>query len=71
MRQKSMETFSETKIRLNDESPNARRTRGSGSKTMVFLAKKEENDAEFRKEELRLKSEEEANKRMKGENNCR
>ena len=52
-----METFSETKIRLNDESPNARRTIGSGSKTMVLLAKKEEN-VEFRKEELRLKSEE-------------
>ena len=58
MRRKSMKTFRETKPRLNDESPKARRTRRSGSETMVFPAKKQENDAEFRKEELRLKSEE-------------
>lgn len=49
-----MKTFSETKIRLN-ESPKARE---SGSETLAFLAKKEENDAKFCKEELRLKSEE-------------
>ena len=42
------------KIRLN-ESP---KTRKSGSETLAFLAKKEENDAKFCKEELRLKSEE-------------
>ena len=49
MQQKSMETFSETKARSEDELPKA---------TTVFFVNKAQSDPEFRWEDLRLKSEE-------------
>ena len=57
MRQKCIETFSETKTRLDGESPKTKRTRESWSKTRTFLAKTAGSGSEFRIEKLRLKSE--------------
>ena len=56
MRRRSMETFAETKSRLDDdESPKTKKRRGS--ETIGFLMNKAEQDAEIKKEELKLKTE--------------
>lgn len=71
MRRKSLETFSETKARLDcsdDDIPKAKKSRGSGSETMAFLSKKAESDLELRREELRLKHEELAQQKEERQN---
>jgi hypothetical protein len=64
MRLQSLETFAETKKRKaenseeDDESSKARKTRRSGSDTLLYLKEKAEMDMEFKKEELQLKKKE-------------
>ena len=62
MRQKTLETFSETRKRnavIDDESPkSAKKRRASGSETINFLKMKADTDSELRKEELKIRGEE-------------
>ena len=60
IRQKSVETFSETRKRNSEEDDTPRkRGRSSGSETIAYLRQKSEVDADLKKEELRLKALEE------------
>lgn len=65
MRQESLETFSETRKRRaaenseeDDENPKPRKTRRSGSDTLLYLKEKAEMEMELKKEELQLKKKE-------------
>jgi len=55
MRKRSLETFSETKSR-NDETP--KRPRNNGTDTISYLSQRYETEVELRKQELRLRKEE-------------
>ena len=66
MRLQSLETFSETRKRKaensdeDDQNPKPKKTRRSGSPTLLYLREKAQLDMEFKKEELQLKKEEQA-----------
>ena len=66
MRLQSLETFSETRKRKaensyeDDENPKPKKTRWSGSATLLYLREKAQLDIDFKKEELQLKKEEQA-----------
>ena len=57
MRQRSLETFSETKKR-NDDEPKSKRPRSTGSDTMKYLQERVNKDYLVRQEELKLRKEE-------------
>ena len=64
MRLQSLETFAKTRKRKrelgldDDESPQPKKTRNSGTETLVYLREKSEKDFQIRKEELELKKKE-------------